>query len=306
MPRRLKKSAEDWTQVKLFQNSSSLLMARGYAEWEREQDEIATSPYGGLSFDREKQMLEKLSPALIELFDLNEENWEIDGVSAEDRYHEVLYKIDEIVNVFEIIRRVSDFQIALEKPVKRLFSAYLKGTPCERLLTDEQFKEVSEIVSDAMHFEFEENYPDNLFSILKRVESRIRSGETPEKNDVVRLNSISKTRQQGRSKEYALKYLAIAASEFFERHNSRGENGTISFSEIPIHNNKQFNSVFLEFFEDLSIAIEAGYRFNTDATTRSRAKQIIESWRKLPKRKSKAKVILGGDLPKIIDLLDLV
>jgi len=196
----------------IFKGHQWLWIADSFSRYEREQDNLRANP-SEASFDQESYHSDRfrfLLPMVLSNADLD--------VEFRCQHDEVLLRLAEIENTFNVFRRSIDFDVSLGNSLKRVLAKPRKPGPRRDLLSKEQFAHVADVISSIDQWEGNlESAGDvgSLWTTLYRAQCEIYETGHVSLDSRVALNSLN-TAKPNRKRTYARPLLTLLLAEFFD------------------------------------------------------------------------------------------
>ena len=222
---------------KIHRRHELLLMEKGFAEYEKYQQELRES-YWNMSPPVDPSCPEALAsqcwPALASLIKLPSQpsKEEYQELVWGDRTFELVETLDKIHNVYTVLDRSIDFAGVSVKRIDDLLKSLANNTPQAEFLTREEEKYYHSLVFDIEHWDVEENEDSDTHQSIPEVyllvQRELRESGTLSDTGKELLVGLRQLRAGlNRPRTYSEGALIAMLADFFEEHNEFGAKANI-------------------------------------------------------------------------------
>lgn len=196
----------------IFKGHRWLWLADSFSRYEQGQETLRGDP-SFASFDQEEVHSERfrsLLPLVLSDDDLD--------ATHPSQHDEILERLVDIENTYRVFRQSIDFDVRLGNSLKRVLAKPRKPGPRRDLLSNDQFAQVSKIVSSIDHWEgsldgagSESSFWATLYEAQREIND---SGQVSHKNRAA-LNALNAAKPK-KKRTYARQLLLLLLAEFFD------------------------------------------------------------------------------------------
>lgn len=313
---------------KVFVNHGLLLLAKGFDEYERDQEAMRSGFWMHESTPSDADILDGNWHFFENLIDISDFYGEpvderLENFACEKQVYKIFHRIDEIWDIYEIFLKSIDFEPVRSSDIRAVLLTDKKGKPIPDLLDQVQVDHLSELNSSIQHWVF--GGQDDRWSLWEAflfVQSEIEKSQKLSEQSIEVLEEILEIRSHAkRPRAYAPAVLVILLAELFEDYGDFGDVATYNEDRyqqtkkeyeseqdsLDEHQNRPWSQGYLSKFSAfLEVALGSEL---AESVGRANASKIIKNRKKMEGQRLTYLIHQSStehDFIKVIELIDLV